>query len=92
MYQANGLHCEAMDVLPCPKPIPKVTPVRPKHNTAFVGLTRVNDQEEPTRWPFGNKPRHFEPWSSDEDDTRAVNTFFNYHTIPTGGCLSSRQI
>ncbi|GFX47684.1 hypothetical protein TNCV_699381 [Trichonephila clavipes] len=29
-------------------------------------------------------PRHFEPWSSDEDATPSPNI----HTIPTGGCLS----
>ncbi|GFV74237.1 hypothetical protein TNCV_2312351 [Trichonephila clavipes] len=34
-----------MAVLACPKPIPKVNLVlRPKHNTAFVEFTRVNNQ------------------------------------------------
>ncbi|GFY20581.1 hypothetical protein TNCV_1118151 [Trichonephila clavipes] len=36
-----------MAVLICPKPILKVNLVpRHKHNTAFVGFTRVNDQGE----------------------------------------------
>ncbi|GFV05253.1 hypothetical protein TNCV_224661 [Trichonephila clavipes] len=36
-----------MAVLTCPKPIPKVNLVpRPKHNPAFVGFTRVNNQVE----------------------------------------------
>ncbi|GFV54500.1 transposable element Tcb2 transposase [Trichonephila clavipes] len=42
-----GSHCEAIAVLTCPKPIPKVNLVpRPKNNTAFVGFTRVNNQGE----------------------------------------------
>ncbi|GFW27540.1 hypothetical protein TNCV_163801 [Trichonephila clavipes] len=42
-----GSHCEAMVVLTCLKPIPKVNLVpKPKHNTAFVGFTRVNNQGE----------------------------------------------
>ncbi|GFV74303.1 hypothetical protein TNCV_5127461 [Trichonephila clavipes] len=46
-YQADGSHCEAMAVLTCPKPIPKVNvDPRPKHNTAFGGLTRVKNQGE----------------------------------------------
>ncbi|GFW69911.1 transposable element Tcb1 transposase [Trichonephila clavipes] len=46
-YQANGSHCEFMAILTSPKPIPKVNLVpRPKHNTAFVGFTRVNNQGE----------------------------------------------
>ncbi|GFU23731.1 hypothetical protein TNCV_2341211 [Trichonephila clavipes] len=46
-YLANGSHCEAMAVLTGPKPIPKVNLVpRPKHNTAFVGFTCVNNQGE----------------------------------------------
>ncbi|GFT13587.1 hypothetical protein TNCV_3830621 [Trichonephila clavipes] len=46
-YQANGSHCEATAVLTCLKPIPKVNLVpRPKHNAAFVGFTRVNNQTE----------------------------------------------
>ncbi|GFX28650.1 hypothetical protein TNCV_4860141 [Trichonephila clavipes] len=36
-----------MVVLTCPKPIPKVNLVlRPKHSTAFVGFTPVNNQGE----------------------------------------------
>ncbi|GFV61414.1 hypothetical protein TNCV_2215281 [Trichonephila clavipes] len=46
-YQANGSHCEVMAVLRCPKPISKVNLVpKPRHNTAFVGFTRVNNQGE----------------------------------------------
>ncbi|GFX08609.1 hypothetical protein TNCV_4171081 [Trichonephila clavipes] len=46
-YQANGSHCEAKAVLTCPKPNLKVNLVpRPKHNTAFLGFTRVNNQGE----------------------------------------------
>ncbi|GFX95582.1 hypothetical protein TNCV_4825971 [Trichonephila clavipes] len=45
-YQANGSHCEAMAVLTCPKPIPKVYLVpRPKRNTAFVGFSENNQGE-----------------------------------------------
>ncbi|GFT31961.1 hypothetical protein TNCV_3468241 [Trichonephila clavipes] len=41
-YQANGSYCEGLDVLPCPKPIPKVNLIpRPKYNTAIVSFTRV---------------------------------------------------
>ncbi|GFW73006.1 hypothetical protein TNCV_831271 [Trichonephila clavipes] len=29
---------------------------------------------------FGNRPRHFEPWSSDEEDTKAGTPLPNYHT------------
>ncbi|GFW53798.1 hypothetical protein TNCV_3938921 [Trichonephila clavipes] len=29
---------------------------------------------------FGDGPRHFEPWSSDEDDTLAATPSPNYHT------------
>ncbi|GFX10085.1 hypothetical protein TNCV_4539561 [Trichonephila clavipes] len=41
---------------------------------------------------FGDGPRNFEPWSSDVDDTRAGTPSPNYHTTPTGGRFSSRQI
>ncbi|GFX39610.1 hypothetical protein TNCV_2103541 [Trichonephila clavipes] len=41
---------------------------------------------------FGDGPRNFEPWSSDEDDTRVGTPSPNYHTSPMGGRLSSRQI
>ncbi|GFW00694.1 hypothetical protein TNCV_2304671, partial [Trichonephila clavipes] len=33
---------------------------------------------------FGDGPRHFEPWSSDVDDTRSWHPSPNYHTTPTG--------
>ncbi|GFU67819.1 hypothetical protein TNCV_4528881 [Trichonephila clavipes] len=46
-YQVNDSHCEAMAVLTCPKPIPKVNLVsRPEHNTAFVRFTGENNQGE----------------------------------------------
>ncbi|GFV51744.1 uncharacterized protein TNCV_1321001 [Trichonephila clavipes] len=46
-YQANGLHCETIAILSCPKPIPQVIPVlRPKYNTIVVRFTRVNNQGE----------------------------------------------
>ncbi|GFX39803.1 hypothetical protein TNCV_2645661 [Trichonephila clavipes] len=41
---------------------------------------------------FGDGPRHFEQWSSDEDDTSAVAPSPNYHIPPTGGRLSSRHL
>ncbi|GFX60877.1 hypothetical protein TNCV_1311701 [Trichonephila clavipes] len=46
-YQTNGLQCDAMAVLPCPKPITQtITVPRLKHNIAFVRFTRVNNQGE----------------------------------------------
>ncbi|GFU97098.1 hypothetical protein TNCV_3347441 [Trichonephila clavipes] len=33
---------------------------------------------------FGDRPRNFEPWSSDEDDTWADTPSPNFHTTPTG--------
>ncbi|GFW77657.1 uncharacterized protein TNCV_133481 [Trichonephila clavipes] len=41
---------------------------------------------------FGDGPRNFEPWSSDVDDTCPGPPSPNYHTTPTGGRFSSRQI
>ncbi|GFU62267.1 hypothetical protein TNCV_4859781 [Trichonephila clavipes] len=41
---------------------------------------------------FGDGPHNFESWSSDEDDIKAGTSSPNYHTTPTGGRLSSRQI
>ncbi|GFT22211.1 uncharacterized protein TNCV_3272491 [Trichonephila clavipes] len=41
---------------------------------------------------FGDGPRNFEPWSSDEDDTLARAPSLNYYTTPMGGRLNSRQI
>ncbi|GFV50940.1 hypothetical protein TNCV_302011 [Trichonephila clavipes] len=35
---------------------------------------------------LGDGPRHFEPWSSVEDDTVTGIPSPNYHTTPTGGC------
>ncbi|GFW50133.1 hypothetical protein TNCV_4695511 [Trichonephila clavipes] len=33
---------------------------------------------------FVDRPRNFEPWSSDVDDTSAGTPSPNYHTTPTG--------
>ncbi|GFW09124.1 hypothetical protein TNCV_315351 [Trichonephila clavipes] len=41
---------------------------------------------------FGDGPRNFEPWSGDVDDTSADILSPNYHTTPSGGRFSSRQI
>ncbi|GFX32015.1 hypothetical protein TNCV_4098661 [Trichonephila clavipes] len=38
---------------------------------------------------FGDGPRNFEPWSSDQDDTCVGTTSPNFNTPPTGGRLSS---
>ncbi|GFS72021.1 hypothetical protein TNCV_2676741 [Trichonephila clavipes] len=36
---------------------------------------------------LGDGTRHFEPWSSDEDDTSALIPSLNFHTKPMSGCL-----
>ncbi|GFW19642.1 hypothetical protein TNCV_1605331 [Trichonephila clavipes] len=41
---------------------------------------------------FGDGPRHFEPWSSDEDATCAGHPSPNIHTTPTGGCLRRSSV
>ncbi|GFT46426.1 hypothetical protein TNCV_1566511 [Trichonephila clavipes] len=41
---------------------------------------------------FGDGPRHFEPWSSDEDYTSTGTPSSYYHTPPTGGHLNSGPI
>ncbi|GFT85097.1 hypothetical protein TNCV_791301 [Trichonephila clavipes] len=41
---------------------------------------------------FGEEPTNFEAWTSEEDDTRAGTSSPNFHTTPTRGRLSSRQI
>ncbi|GFX10283.1 hypothetical protein TNCV_1866801 [Trichonephila clavipes] len=41
---------------------------------------------------FGDEPRNFEQWSSDVDETRVGTPSANYHTTPTAGPFSSRQI
>ncbi|GFV90655.1 hypothetical protein TNCV_2223711 [Trichonephila clavipes] len=41
---------------------------------------------------FSDGPRKFTQWSSDEDDICSGTPSLNYHTTPTGGRLSSRQI
>ncbi|GFW80003.1 hypothetical protein TNCV_984121 [Trichonephila clavipes] len=40
---------------------------------------------------FGDGPRNFEPWSSDEDDSGAGTASPNYHGTPAGGCLNSLE-
>ncbi|GFW34208.1 hypothetical protein TNCV_384241 [Trichonephila clavipes] len=39
---------------------------------------------------FGDGPRNFEPWSSDEEDTWADTPSPKYPTTPKRGYLSSR--
>ncbi|GFW76981.1 hypothetical protein TNCV_2593611 [Trichonephila clavipes] len=51
-----------------------------------------NGQEANYTRAFGDGPRNFEPWSNDVDDTLAGTPSPNYHTTPTGGRFSSRQI
>ncbi|GFW71638.1 hypothetical protein TNCV_2548511 [Trichonephila clavipes] len=36
---------------------------------------------------FGDGPRNFEPWSSNEEDTSADKPSHNFYTTPTGGRL-----
>ncbi|GFU66633.1 hypothetical protein TNCV_3111171 [Trichonephila clavipes] len=40
---------------------------------------------------FGDRPRHFEPWSSREYDTRVGAPSPSYQTTTTGGRMSSQQ-
>ncbi|GFW37680.1 uncharacterized protein TNCV_415661 [Trichonephila clavipes] len=37
---------------------------------------------------FGDGPRHFDPWSNEEDDTRDCIPSPDFHTTPMGECLS----
>ncbi|GFU59149.1 hypothetical protein TNCV_4746721 [Trichonephila clavipes] len=46
----------------------------------FVGLD-LTASDSYTR-AFGDEPRNFEPWASDEDDTRAGTHSNGYHTTP----------
>ncbi|GFT88264.1 hypothetical protein TNCV_3623611 [Trichonephila clavipes] len=61
-----------------------------------LSLDRFNEQRPPLpgcySMAFGDGPLNFEFWPSDEDDTRASTLSPNYHTTPTEGRLSSRQI
>ncbi|GFY22600.1 hypothetical protein TNCV_2178611 [Trichonephila clavipes] len=41
-------------------------------------------EEQWGRRVFGDRPRNFEPWSSDEDDTWADTPSPDFHTTPTG--------
>ncbi|GFV37255.1 hypothetical protein TNCV_92281 [Trichonephila clavipes] len=41
---------------------------------------------------FGDGPRNYEPWSSDQDDTELAPRSPNYHSTPKGKRLCSRQI
>ncbi|GFY35220.1 hypothetical protein TNCV_5045941 [Trichonephila clavipes] len=49
---------------------PVTLKVRVNFNVTLFSYTRA----------FGDGPRNFEPWSSDEDDTRAGTPSPNYHT------------
>ncbi|GFS65372.1 hypothetical protein TNCV_2451801 [Trichonephila clavipes] len=48
-------------------------------------LLREKRERESYSRAFGDGPRHFEPWSSCEDDTRASTPSSNFHITPTGG-------
>ncbi|GFW92848.1 hypothetical protein TNCV_1736411 [Trichonephila clavipes] len=64
-----------MAVLTCLKPIPKVNLVlKPKHNTAFVGFTRVNNQGERNRSKEMLKSVIVEEWNKiyAEETTKLV--------------------
>ncbi|GFV39921.1 hypothetical protein TNCV_1808331 [Trichonephila clavipes] len=37
---------------------------------------------------FGDRPSNFEPWSNDEDGSRAGTPSPNFHTTSLGGCLN----
>ncbi|GBM84447.1 hypothetical protein AVEN_6202-1 [Araneus ventricosus] len=43
---------------------------------------------EATRGLFSDGLRHFEPWSDEEDDTRAGTPSLNFRTTPAGGRLA----
>ncbi|GFX52108.1 hypothetical protein TNCV_981451 [Trichonephila clavipes] len=65
--------------------------LRPRRSEAFrMHRLQVLQGSSYTR-AFGDEPRHFEPWSSEEDDTCELATPL-LTTTPTGGRLSSRQI
>ncbi|GFX51492.1 uncharacterized protein TNCV_3104251 [Trichonephila clavipes] len=60
-----------MAVLTSPKPIPKASLVpRPKHNTAFVGFTQVNNQGEynlvALHFKYDQARRRFVEWAQNE--------------------------
>ncbi|GBO34291.1 hypothetical protein AVEN_32896-1 [Araneus ventricosus] len=52
-------------------------------------LVILTSSFEATRGLFWDGPRNFEPWSDDEDDTRAGTPSPNFHTTPTEGCLAT---
>ncbi|GFU37286.1 hypothetical protein TNCV_4272811 [Trichonephila clavipes] len=58
----------------------------PPMEPLYPGLATLRLNGSYTR-AIGDVPRHFEPWSRDEDDTSP-----NYHTTPMGGRFSSRHI
>ncbi|GFU89205.1 hypothetical protein TNCV_2896531 [Trichonephila clavipes] len=69
-----------MTVLTCPKPIPKVNQVpRPKHNTAFVGFTRVNNQGERNTSKEMLKSVRVEEWNkiSIDETTKLIKSLLN---------------
>ncbi|GFW85467.1 hypothetical protein TNCV_145121 [Trichonephila clavipes] len=69
-----------MVVLTCPKPIPKVNLVpRPKHNTAFVEFTRVNNQGERNTSKVILKSVRVEEWNkiSTDETTKLIKSLPN---------------
>ncbi|GFW12303.1 hypothetical protein TNCV_2489471 [Trichonephila clavipes] len=56
----------------------------------FVGLD-LTTSDSYTR-AFGDGPRNFEPWSITWTTPELASPSPNYHTTPTGGRFSSRQI
>ncbi|GFU72337.1 hypothetical protein TNCV_4715481 [Trichonephila clavipes] len=61
----------------------------PRNRSIRVWFTRYPRTAFYTR-AFGDGPSNFEPWSSDVDELAPPSP--NYHTTPTGGRYSSRQI
>ncbi|GFW75312.1 hypothetical protein TNCV_4189661 [Trichonephila clavipes] len=63
-----------------------------KFNVAVSELANIYDTLFSCSRAFGYIPRNFEPWLSDEDDTRVGTPYPKFLTTPTGGLLSFRQI
>ncbi|GFV45318.1 hypothetical protein TNCV_2037711 [Trichonephila clavipes] len=69
-----------MAVLTCPKPIPQANlDPRPKHNAAFVGFTRVNNQDERNTSKEMLKSVIVEEWNkiSTDETTKLVKSLPN---------------
>ncbi|GFV38438.1 hypothetical protein TNCV_4393191 [Trichonephila clavipes] len=49
---------------------------------------KTTDHPESCTRAFGDGPRNFEPWSSNENDNRADIPSTNFDTTSTGGRLS----